>query len=99
MCIGWLMGYHPNAVKEMVLELDINSFRFLEYFTVKPFKEYDVEIRVQAIRISKTEMIDWKAATTVVHIHVHVVHSTNLLTRLLKIFSRKNEFGFLLGQE
>ena len=99
LCLGWLMGSHPKAVNAADLELAIKKFRFPEDFTGKPMIEYDVEIRVQAIRISRAEEINWKTATRAAHIHVPVAKNRSLFMRFLKMFNKKNELGFPLGQE
>ena len=48
------MGSYPKAVNTADLDVPIKNFHFHKDFTGKLIKDYNVEIRAQTIRISKS---------------------------------------------
>ena len=99
-CIGWLMGTHPKSVNAGDLEEQIKSFKFQEELDNNlKNPEFDIELRMQAIRINKDENIDWKTATQASHVHVAAKNRRTAFSRILRIFSKHNDVGFPLGQE
>ena len=93
------MGSHPKAVNHENLERAIQNFRFLEDFTGKMIKPFEVECRVQVICTTKSEALDWKTATRAAHLYVAIEAHRRLFIRFLRMFSKRNELGFPLGQE
>ena len=94
------MGTHPKSVNADDLEEQIRQFRFqheIDNSLLHP--TFNMELRMQAIWISKNEQINWKKATRASHIHVAAKDRRTAFTRLLQIFSKYNTIGFPLGQE
>jgi len=89
-------GFFPQLVNHGDLELAMQNFRFTEDFKEKSIMIFDVEWRIQVIRISKSKVLDWKTVVRAAHLYVEVENQRQQFIRFLKTFSKRNELGFPL---